>query len=321
LAKKTNEATKQQIETDIFDQMNALKQIDGANHSNDLSELQNLLQPVDKWILSRFNSLVQEVTDNLDKFELGIALQKHYDFVWDEFCDWYIEMVKPRLYAKGEDTDTKNSRLVALTTLRTVLAGSLAMLHPYMPFLTEEIYGALMDGKSLMLSAWPKFDSNQCYPKEERAIETIKEAVRGIRNIRTSKNIPPSKKSDIYVISPDENIREIFIEGKKFFAFLAYANEIFIQEQVDETFAKEALTVVIHGAQILLPLAQLLDPKEEQERLQKEEARLRGELARANAMLGNERFVAKAPADKIEAEREKVKKYTAMLEEVQKLLN
>ena len=274
------------------------------------------LQPVDKWILSKLNTLVKDVTDNMDHFELGIAVQKVYDFIWDEFCDWYIEMVKPRLYS----TDDAVSQNAALWTLKTVLIDALKLLHPYMPFITEEIFCTIQnEEESIMISKWPEYSEDRAFPAEEKAIETIKEAVRGIRNIRTEMNVAPSRKASVYVVSENDEIRKIFEEGKLFFASLAYANEIMIQ--ADKTgIADDAVSVVIPGATLYIPFAELVDIAQEIERLKKEQKRLEGELARSKGMLSNERFLSKAPEAKIAEEKEKLAKYEQMMEQVTKRL-
>ena len=271
------------------------------------------LEPVDKWIISKLNNLVKEVTDNMEKFELGIAVQKVYDFIWDEFCDWYIEMVKPRLY----NSDNAASRNAALYTLKTVLIDALKLLHPYMPFITEEIFCTLQDEEeSIMISSWPVYDESKAYDKEETEIEVLKEAIRGIRNVRTGMNVPPSRKAQVYVVTEKENIASIFNEGKLFFAPLAYASEVLVQS--DKTgIADDAVSVVIENATVYMPFAELVDISQEIERLEKEEKRLQGEIARSNGMLSNEKFVSKAPAAKVEEEKAKLAKYTQMLEQVQ----
>ena len=272
--------------------------------------------PVDKWILSKLNSLAKEVTDNMENFELGIAVQKVYDFIWDEFCDWYIEMVKPRLYA----TDDTASQNAALYTLKTVLLDALKLLHPYMPFITEEIFCTLQsEEESIMISKWPEYAEERHFSKEEHAIEIIKEAVRGIRNVRTEMNVPPSKKALVYVVSEKEDLRNTFEEGKLFFASLAYASEV--QVQSDKTgIADDAVSVVIANATIYIPFAELVDIKQEIERLQKEEKRLEGELKRVAGILGNEKFISKAPAAKIQEEKDKQAKYMQMMEQVKERL-
>ena len=271
------------------------------------------LEPVDKWIISKLNNLVKEVTDNMEKYELGIAVQKVYDFIWDEFCDWYIEMVKPRLY----NSDNAASRNAALYTLKTVLIDALKLLHPYMPFITEEIFCTLQDEEeSIMISSWPVYDEAKAYDKEETEIEVLKEAIRGIRNVRTGMNVPPSRKAQVYVVTEKENIASIFNEGKLFFAPLAYASEVLVQS--DKTgIADDAVSVVIENATVYMPFAELVDISQEIERLEKEEKRLQGEIARSNGMLSNEKFVSKAPAAKVEEEKAKLAKYTQMLEQVQ----
>ena len=273
------------------------------------------LQPVDKWIISKLNSLVKEVTDNMENFELGIAVQKIYDFIWDEFCDWYIEMVKPRLY-QADDQDCKASQNAALYTLKTVLIDALKLLHPYMPFITEEIFCTLQsEEESIMISSWPVYDESRNYAADEKAIETIKEAVRGIRNVRSEMNVAPSRKALVYVVSDKQEILDIFTEGKLFFASLAYASDVIMQK--DKTgIAEDAVSVVIHNATVYIPFAELVDIAQEIERLKKEETRLNGELARVNGMLNNERFMSKAPEAKVAEERAKLEKYTQMMAQV-----
>ena len=276
------------------------------------------LEPVDKWILSKLNRVIKEVTDNMENYELGIAVQKVYDFIWDELCDWYIEMVKPRLWAKEESA--KASQNAALWTLKTVLIDALKLLHPYMPFITEEIFCTLQsEEESIMISKWPEYKEDRDFAKEENEIEIMKEAVRGIRNVRTGMNVPPSKKAAVYVVSGREEMRKIFEEGKLFFASLASASDVFVQS--DKTgIGEDAVSVVIANANIYIPLAELVDLKAEKERLEKEQKRLEGELARVNGMLSNERFISKAPQSKIDEEKAKLEKYTRMMEQVKERL-
>ncbi len=284
-----------------------MEQNAGIKTNVELSELTS----ADKWILSKVNKLAKDVTDNLDKFELGIALQKVYDFIWEEFCDWYIEMVKPRLY--GENDTTKAA---ALWTLKTVLVNSLKLLHPYMPFVTEEIFCTLQDDEeSIMISEWPAFKEEWNFAADENAVETIKEAVRGIRVVRTELNVAPSKKAQVFVVSEKEEVRNIFENGKVFFATLGYASEVTIQSDktgIDE----DAVSTVIPAATIYMPFAELVDIEKEIERLEKEKTRLEGELKRVNGMLSNEKFVSKAPEAKIAEEKAKLDKYTKMMEQV-----
>ena len=273
------------------------------------------LTSADKWILSKVNTLAKDVTENLDKYELGIAVQKVYDFIWEEFCDWYIEMVKPRLY---NDEDT--TKAAALWTLKTVLANALKMLHPYMPFITEEIFCTLCpEEESIMISSWPEFKTEWDFKTDEEAVEIIKEAVRSIRNVRTGMNVPPSKKAKVFVVSEDEAVRTVFENGKVFFASLGYASEVLVQadkEGIDE----DAVSAVTGKAVIYMPFAELVDIDKEIERLKKEEEKLTKELARVNGMLSNERFISKAPEAKIAEEREKLEKYTNMMEQVKQRL-
>ena len=274
------------------------------------------LEPVDKWIISKLNNLVKEVTDNMDNFELGIAVQKVYDFIWDEFCDWYIEMVKPRLY----NSDDAASQNAALWTLKTVLIDALKLLHPYMPFITEEIFCTLQsEEESIMISSWPTYQEDRVFEKEEKDIEIIKEAVRGIRNVRTSMNVAPSRKAAVYVVSDKEEILKTFTEGKLFFASLAYASEVMMQKD-KEGIDDDAVSVVIPNATLYIPFAELVDLSQEIERLEKEEKRLQGELARVNGMLNNERFMSQAPEAKVAEERAKLEKYTQMMSQVQERL-
>ena len=272
------------------------------------------LTDADKWILSKVNTLAAEVTDNMENYDLGVAVSKIYDFIWEEFCDWYIEMVKPRLYNDEDDT-----KAAALWTLKTVLISSLKLLHPYMPFITEEIFCNLSDEESIMISSWPVFKEEWNFKDEEKAVETIKEAVRGIRNTRTGMNVPPSRKAKVYVVTQDDAVAEIFIKGKVFFTTLAYASDVTIQSDksgIDD----DAVAVLIPKASLYIPFAELVDIEKEIERLKSEEKRLEGELKRVNGMLGNEKFVSKAPAAKIQEEKDKLEKYTLMMQQVKERL-
>ena len=275
----------------------------------------NALTGADKWILSKVNKLAEEVTENMDKYELGIAVQKVYDFIWEEFCDWYIEMVKPRLYNE-EDT----TKAAALWTLKTVLGNALKLLHPYMPFITEEIYCTLRpEEESIMIASWPERKAKWDFEADEEAVEIIKEAVRSIRNVRTGMNVPPSKKAKVFVVSEDEAIRETFENGKVFFGTLGYASEVVVQADkagIDE----DAVSAVTSKAVIYMPFAELVDIEKEVERLHKEEEKLNKELARVKGMLSNERFVSKAPESKVAEEKAKLEKYTNMMEQVKERL-
>ena len=272
------------------------------------------LTPADKWILSKMNSLVKDVTENMEKYELGIAAAKIYDFIWEEFCDWYIEMVKPRLWDDGDETQE-----AALWTLKTVLTSALKLLHPYMPFVTEEIFCNLTGEESIMISDWPEYKDAYAFPAEETQIEKIKEAVRAIRNIRAEMNVAPSRKAAVFVVSAKDDVRDVFETSKGFFAMLAGASEVTVQ--ADKTGIEDnAVSVVIHDAVIYMPFADLVDVAKEKERLTKEQARLEGEIKRASGMLANERFTSKAPKEKVEEERAKLAKYTETLEQVKERL-
>jgi len=265
----------------------------------------------DKWILSRIDSVAREVTENLEKFELGIGLQKIYDFIWDEFCDWYIELVKPRLY----DRDAKG-RLEALYVLNKVLSDSMKLLHPFMPFITEEIYSHLITGdESIMISPWPEYSDNVLYPDEEKQMEFIMDAVRGIRNIRAEMDVPASRKAKAVFVTRDSRIIGLLESEKATFGRLAGLSEILHQESKDGI-SEDAATVVVDGAEVYLPLEDLIDIEKEIERLEKEKASLEAELDRVNRMLSNEGFVSRAPAHVVDAEREKLKKYTDMYEKI-----
>ena len=279
------------------------------------AELSDLTQ-ADRWILSRVNTLAKDVTENMDKYELGIALQKIYDFIWDEFCDWYIEMVKPRLYSDEDAT-----KAAAIWTLRTVLINALKLLHPFMPFITEEIFCNLQDEEeTIMLSAWPVYQEAWNFPAEENAVETIKEAVRAIRGVRTSMNVAPGRKAKVYVVSADPEVLSVYRKNEAFFASLGSASEVVLQGDkagIDD----DAVSAVTANATLYIPLADLVDIEKEIERLEKEKARLTGELARSNGMLRNEKFISRAPADKVAAEKEKLAKYEQMMAQVEERLS
>ena len=269
------------------------------------------LTDADKWILSKMNGLIKEVTDNMEKYELGIAVAKLNDFIWEEFCDWYIEMVKPRLYNDADETKT-----AAIWTLKTVLIDALKLLHPYMPFITEEIFCNIQDEEeSIMISSWPVYDEANNFAAEEKAIETIKEAVRNIRNLRADMNVAPSRKALVYVVTASEDVKNIFNNSLGFFGTLAYASEVKVQAD-KAGIPDDAVSTVIPDAVIYIPFAELVDIDKEIERLKKEEGRLQGEIKRCNGMLNNERFTSKAPQAKIDEEKAKLVKYTQMLEQV-----
>jgi valyl-tRNA synthetase len=281
------------------------------------------LETADKWILSKVNTLAKDVTENMDKYEMGIAVQKIYDFIWDEFCDWYIEMVKPRLWKKEEDTDSANK---AFWTLRTVLAEALKLLHPFMPFITEEIFLTLLPQiETIMLAAWPEYSEDRSFPQEESMIEKVKELVRGVRNLRAEMNVPPSKKVSMILMAEDEKTAQGFEDLVSTYSNLLGAQEVIVGDNskpnvsvVTDTAVNhgKTVTVVTSSATAFIPLAELVDYEKEKARLEKEKARLEKEISRAENMLANENFTSKAPAEKIQAEKDKLQTYQQMMEQI-----
>ncbi len=267
----------------------------------------------DKWIISKVNTLAKDVTENMDKFELGIAVQKVYDFIWDEFCDWYIEIVKPRMYSE-EYTASKNA---ALWTAKFALANALKMLHPFMPFITEEIFCTLQsEEETIMLSAWPEFDSALDFAVEEAKVERAKDVVRGMRQLRTDMDVPPSKKAAIHIVAQAADVRATFEEITPIFKTLAGATDVIVQ--ADKLgIGDDAVSAVIPDATLFVPLEDLVDFEKEKERLTKEKEKLEKELARSRGMLSNEKFMSKAPEAKVAEEREKLAKYEQMMAQVE----
>ena len=267
----------------------------------------------DKWLLTKFNALISEVTENLDKFELGIAVSKLYDFLWDNFCDWYIELVKPRLFDKENPT-----RLVAENVLCYVLSNAMKLLHPFMPFITEEIWQHLPhEGESIMISDWPKADKNLNFDEAARDMEKIMAAIKAVRNVRTEKNVPNSKKAKLIFVTKQG---DVFSQGKMFFEKLCSASETVITN--DRSIVPEtAVTAVVDGAEIAIPLDELVNKDEEIARLKKEQARLESEVKRASGKLNNPGFVQKAPAKLIEEEKGKLLMYEEMLAKVKESLS
>jgi valyl-tRNA synthetase len=263
----------------------------------------------DKWILSRMNRLVKEVTNNLDTYELGVALQNINDFAWDEFCDWYIEMVKPRLYNKDD-----NSRGAALYTLKETLITVLKLLHPFAPFVTEEIFLTLQsDEETIMLSKWPEFDENLVFEKEEDEIEMVKSAIKSIRNIRAEMNVPPSKKAKIFIVSPSADVRSAFTNQSVFLYSLAFASDISVQADTNGI-AENAVSIVIPTGMIYMPFEELIDIEKEVKRLETEKEKFESEINRAVKKLANEGFISKAPESLINEEKAKIDKYKDMLQ-------
>ena len=275
------------------------------------------LHAADKWILSKVNTLAKDATENMDKFELGIAVQKVYDFIWDEFCDWYIEIAKVRTYKKDEDPVSANA---ALWTLKTVLTEALKLLHPYMPFITEEIFCTLQsEEETIMLAKWPEFKEEWNFPAEETAIEHCKDLVKGVRNVRTEMDVPPSRKAKLFIVSEDKALGDTFENNKEVYVNLAFTNEITVQSD-KSGIEDNAVSVVIPGAVVYLPLEDLVDFEKEKERLTKEKEKLEKELARSKGMLSNERFLSNAKPEKVQEEKDKLAKYEQMMAQVEERL-
>ena len=275
------------------------------------------LQPADKWILSKVNTLAKDVTENMDKYEMGIAVQKVYDFIWDEFCDWYIEITKTRTYNKEQDPVSANA---AFWTLKTVLTEALKLLHPFMPFITEEIFCTLHPKEeTIMLAKWPEYRADWNFPAEEEMLEHCKDLVKGVRNVRTEMDVPPSRKAKIFIVADDAALRETFEKTREAYQNLAGASDVSVQAGKNGI-EDDAVSVVIPGATLYLPLEDLVDFEKEKERLLKEKERLTKELARSRGMLSNEKFLSKAPEAKVQEEKEKLAGYEQMMAQVEERL-
>ncbi len=281
------------------------------NLTIDRCELPGRLELEDKWILSKLNSVIPEVTENMERYELGVAAQKVYDFIWDSYCDWYIELTKTRL--QGEDEDSK---LWAQQVLCYVLTETLKLLHPFMPFITEEIWQALPhSGDYLMLQQWPQHRAELDFPEEEKAMELIMDAIRGVRARRAEMNVPPSKKAQLTVSTLE---RAVFEQGIPFLKRLAYASDVTVEGVADAgsddaMTAQGMVTVTTHAARLFMPLAELVDLEKEKARIEKELKKNRAELDKLEAKLGNPGFVNKAPAHVVEAEQDRAEKLRALL--------
>ena len=257
------------------------------------------------------------MTENMDKFELGIAVQKVHDFIWDEFCDWYVEIAKYRIYHAEEDSQ---SAQCVLWVLKTVLGQALKLLHPFMPFITEEIYGALVpEEESLMMSKWPEYKEEWEFPRATEVMEHVKAITRGIRNMRAEMNVPNNKRTKVYIVSSNKSLMEALEVFKNSVKPLMLASDIILHYEKKDV-ADDAVSIVVPGATVYLPMEELVDFEQELERLKKEEEKLTKEIARAKGMLSNERFVSKAPEAKVQEEKEKLEKYTQMLAQVQERL-
>ncbi len=293
---------------------NASKFVLGNLEEIDYDAMPQKLCYEDKWILSKLNKLIKETTINLNNYDLGVWTQKVYDFIWGEFCDWYIEMVKPRLYDKENKT-----REAAQYTLNKVLGDSLKLLHPIMPFITEEIYTKLYNNdESIMISSWPKYSEEFNFANEEKQIEKIKQIIIGIRNIRTNMNVHPAKKSTLIFVT--ENDEEMIIDSQEFIKKLGFADKIIVQGNKNNI-PQNAMSVLSEELEVYLPFDELVDLEEEKKRLQGEKQKLEAEVERASKMLSNPGFVNKAPENKIKEEKEKLERYKQMLENVEERLS
>ena len=272
------------------------------------------LELEDKWILSKLNTVIAEVTDNMDHYELGVAAQKIYDFIWDTYCDWYIEMTKPRL--QGDDPAAKEQ---AQRVLCYVLTDILKLLHPYMPFITEEIWQALphetdCKEKFLMLQSWPEYQEDLAFPQEEKSVEILMDAVKAVRARRSEMNLPPSKKAHLTIATAEE---ATFTAGIPFLKRLGYASDVTVVPADQEEAAKGQVTVVTHAAKLSMPLAELVDLEKEKARIAKELKKNKGELEKLDKKLSNPGFLAKAPENVVAAEKERAEKLTALIAQLE----
>ncbi len=271
----------------------------------------NLLEEEDKWIISRINTVIKDVTANLEKYEIGIAAQNIYDFIWDEFCDWYIEMVKPRLYG-----DNISSKETAEKVLLYVLENILKLLHPFMPFITEEIWSHLPNRKTpLIVSSWPVYSEEYEDKEAERKMNFVMSAIKGVRNARQEMDIAPSRKAPLIFVTQDEDVKGLIDYGRRYFINLASANEIIIEDD-KSNIGGNNLSVVLDRCEIFIPLKDLIDINKELERLGKEKEKIEAELKRVKGKLSNEGFLKKAPQDVVDKEKEKLEKYESMMEKV-----
>ena len=276
----------------------------------------DMIKIEDKWILNKFDKLVQDVTKNIDNYDLGIALDKIYAFIWNEFCDWYIEMVKPRIYSEKEE-----DRIVVSDMLNHVFSSSLKLLHPFMPFVTSEIYAKLIcfGTEDLMVATWPTLMEEFAFDAEEAEIEKLKKLIGEIRNIRSKMNVHPSKKSKLIIITSKEN-EEMIKEAEGFLLKLGFSSEI-IFEKDESSIPQNAVSIAIDDIKAFIPFEELVDIQEEIERLTQEKERLEKEVERGEKMLSNPGFINKAPEAKVIEEKEKLNNYKEMLENVKERLD
>ena len=286
----------------------------GDDAKNELPDLSKL-EIADKWVLSKLNTLIAEVTENLEKYELGVAVQKVYDFIWDTYCDWYIELTKARLYS--EDADRKQT---ALQVLVYVLDQVLRLLHPFMPFITEEIWQSIPhEGEALIAAKWPEYRKSLAFPTEESHMESVMEAIRAIRARRTEMNVPPSKKAALYILTSKP---QVYAEGEGFIQRLAYADTVTMLDAEPENL-DGMVTITTADAKLYIPMGQLVDVAKEMERIAKELADAKKFLASVEGKLANDKFVSRAPEAVVEAERQKAQKtrdLIAQLEQSEKAM-
>ena len=268
---------------------------------------QKPLKIEDKWIITKLNQLVYDVTKNMENYDLGVALDKIYSFIWNEFCDWYIEIVKPRLNSENEE-----EKIIVSYVLNQVFTTSLQLLHPFMPFVTSKIYEDLIhyNEKELMVSEWPKYDESLAYKEEETILEQLKQIIVEIRNIRANKNIHPSKKAELIIIT--KKYKDKIEEAKDFLLKLGFGKNIIVKEQKSEI-PEESIQIMTDSIELYMPLEGLIDKEEERKRQEEEKIRLEQEVARCEKMLSNPGFINKAPKEKIEEEKLKLEKYKEML--------
>ncbi|MBR3994448.1 MAG: valine--tRNA ligase [Clostridia bacterium] len=275
------------------------------------AEIPEKLELEDKWILSLYNDAVKGITENLDNFELGVAAKKLYDFIWDYFCDWYIELVKPRLFEKGTDSNKR-----AQSVLAYVLSNTLKLLHPFMPFISEEIWQTLaLDNEPIIVAEWPKYNTELCFEAEEKAMDKIIDAIRAIRNRRAEMNVPPSKKAQLIIVT---DAKDAFNENTTvFFEKLASASEVVFADSCDDD---KAVSIGTDSAKFYIPMSDIIDTEKERARLTKEKETAQKEIERLEKKLGNPEFVAKAPEKVIAGEREKLEKYTSQLKNIEDMI-
>ena len=269
------------------------------------------LEVEDKWIVSELNSLIKNVDQNIDKYEIGLAADKIYDFIWNEFCDWYIELVKPRLYEEGNE----ESEVAAQSTLIHVLDNVIKLLHPFMPYITEEIYSIMPNKKDMLINeTWPEYNSSFCFKEDVEKIEMLIETTKAIRNARAELDIAPSKKAELFILVEEDAVKSKLENISHHFKTVASVSETHFADE-DMT-SEDSISIVQNGFKGFIPLDELIDYSKELDRLTKEQDRLSGEIKRAEGKLSNKNFVDKAPEKVVAEEREKLEKYISMKEEV-----